>query len=102
MTTLATTEDIWLDPETWGPPGLSCRWCQTQSPIAHSICRPCWIRRFLGRLDIGLWIMRQDEAYVRQEERQEAQRKYYGHEGRAGIIRYAEKYGVWLVPEKQM
>jgi hypothetical protein len=53
---------------------------------------------------IERWIERQDAAYVRQEARKEALRLWYEHPHSldpdpSGVIKYAEDYGVWLVPE---
>ena len=74
--------------------------------MAHGICRLCWVRCLGWQWPIiTLWIGRQDEAYVRQEAREEALRLWYEHPldpDPSGIITYAERYGVWLLPEVEL
>ena len=93
----------WRDSATWGPLGRGCCWCTEGEPISHGLCASCWIS-CLGWAwhTIERWIDRQDAVYVRQEEKREALRLWQKDHDRSGIIRYAEKYGVWLVPEPQL
>ena len=91
----------WHDPITWGPPGLGCRLCHDNPPYRMAICLSCLVRCLGWNVGIILkWVERQDASYVRQEARMEALRLWRKQQDPAGIIRYAEEYGVWLVDSR--
>ncbi len=102
MTTTRVGE-AWRNPRTWGPLGKGCRWCHENAPAAHGICRLCWVRCFHQEwIVIEAWIGRQAVTYTRQEARREALRLWREDRDPGGVIRYAEEYGVWLVPQKEL
>ncbi len=97
---------IWRDPKTWGPPGLGCKWCTAGVPASHGLCVSCWVSCFgWAWAAIERWIGHQDKVYARQEERREALRLWERNPVEpdpSGIIKYAERYGVWLVSEAEI
>lgn len=95
---------MWRDPLTWPPPGRGCRWCHEEVPYAHKICRSCWIRRMVGWdwSMIAGWLVGQKVSYDRIQERKAALALWRDEGIPTGITNYAEKYGVWLVPQEEI
>ena len=85
--------------------GKGCRFCTDGKPIGHGICQSCWGRVFGWTWErIARWRGRQNRAYERIQERRAAMKRWREsrpHDG-SGIIAYAERYGVWLVPEEEL
>lgn len=71
--------------------------------MVMKICRQCLTIRFGWQWTrLSKWLGRQEESRIRIQERKSALEMWRRHGLPSGIIRYAERYGVWLVPQEEI